>query len=165
MQAAIDPDHGFAFASEGVGLIVGKIFGAREFLGDVFIVIEILDVRGRGDDHHPLAATLFGGAHVDHLHAVGFGGELLPVGFRLFVIHHLVVVGDIEPEKFLGGGDFGGRLSCKRRGRDDCQCKKECEVTGTISFHDAAFYMEAGELSKKKGMDGEGVATVVGSMM
>ncbi len=68
---------------------------------------------------HVLAAAFFGGADIDQLHAVGFRGEFVPVGVELGVARHLIIVADVEAERFLGGGDFGGRLRGEGPGGED----------------------------------------------
>ena len=107
MQAAIDPDDGFAFFGERVSLVWGKSFGVGELGGDFLVVVELGDVLGRGDDDHVLAAALGGGADVDQLHAVGLGGELLDVGGDLVVVGQHVVVAHVEADGLFGRGDVG----------------------------------------------------------
>ena len=91
--------------------LLGDAFGMRQFLRDFLIVVQLLHVLGRGDDRHVLVAAFFGRADVDQLHAIGFGGQLLPVGVQLGVVGDLVVVAEIEAERFLGSGDFCRVLS------------------------------------------------------
>ena len=57
-----------------------------ELLADLAVVVEVLDVLGRGDDGHVLMAAFGGEADVDQLHAVGLLGELLQVFGLLGVV-------------------------------------------------------------------------------
>ncbi len=74
VEAAVDPDDGFALLGQRFGLIVGEALGQRELLADLAVVVEVLHVLGRRDDGHVLMAALGGEADVDQLHAVGFFG-------------------------------------------------------------------------------------------
>ena len=141
VQASVDPDDGLAFGGERMGLLVGEhlVFGREvarggELVGDITVVVELLEILGRGDNSHPLAAALGGLAHLHQLHAVGFTGELLPVLLQLHIVCEVVVVANVEPESFLGSGDFrsdrrgllrsGQRRNQEKRGRRDNQVLK-----------------------------------------
>ena len=109
------------FAGQRAGLLFGEPFGMRELPGDLFVAIQLLMFSGRGDDGHVLLAAFFGRADVDQLHAIGFGGQLLPVGFELGVVGDLIVVAEVEPQRFFGRG-YGGGGSRKRQCR---QCRNQ----------------------------------------
>ncbi len=118
MQAAIDPDHGFAFARQRVRLIVRQSFGVRQALRNLFIVVEILDVGGRAEIIAIYWRPAFlGGPDIHQLHAIGFSGEFVPIGIQLGVIGDLVIVAQIESERFLRGGNPGrsARPESRRR--------------------------------------------------
>ena len=106
VQPAVDPHHGFAFMRERARLIVRQTFGACQPSGNIFIVIEPLDIFGRADHRHILAAIFRGWAYIDQLHAIGFGCQFVPIGVELRVVRHLVVVAEIEPERFFRGRYF-----------------------------------------------------------
>ena len=121
VQSAVDPDHGLALAASWCACSSVTPSACARRCGDLLVVVEILDIVGRGDDGHPLIAALLGLADVDQLHAIGFGGELLPVGFELGVVGDHVVVAEIEPERFLGGGDLRRGLGEEGSGRQRCR--------------------------------------------
>ena len=125
MQAAVDPDHGFALARQRVRLIVGEAFGVRQPRRDLPVVLELLHVRRRGDDHHVLMPPLFGGADVHQLAAIAFRRDLFPVGFKLGVGGHHVIVAEVESEGFFRRGDLG-RALCE----DESGAKQEREQAG-----------------------------------
>ena len=60
VQAAVDPHHRLAVASELPRLFVGEALGEREPLGDVLVLLQVLVVLRRGDDRHQLIAALGG---------------------------------------------------------------------------------------------------------
>ena len=106
VQAAIDPDDGFAFGGEGVRLIVGEAFGAGKALRDFFVARQIFVIGRRGDDGHDDGAAFGGLADFHELHAVGFCGDLVPVVEELGVVgEEVVVAGGVGAED--GRGDFG----------------------------------------------------------
>ena len=49
-----------------------------------------------------------------------FRREFLPVGFELGVVGDLVVVAEIEAERFFGRGNFGGRLCGQQASGQGC---------------------------------------------
>ena len=73
VQAAVDPDHSFAFVRQRVRLLVGEAFGVREPARNLFVVRQLLVILGRGDDRHVLRAAFFGLADLHQLHAIGLG--------------------------------------------------------------------------------------------
>ena len=102
MQAAVDPDHGFAFARQRAGLVFCKPLSEGQPAGDLLIPVQIPEVLRRADDRHVLPPALGRGADVDQLHAVGFRGQLLPIRFELGVVGDLVVVAQVEPQGVFG---------------------------------------------------------------
>jgi len=108
VEAAVDPDDGFAFGGEGAGFGFGEIFGAGEAPGDVLVAGEFGEVSRGRDDHHVLGAILLGFADVDEAQAIGLGGEFLEVGFGLFVGGEVVVIPDGEAVVILGAREFLG---------------------------------------------------------
>ena len=108
MQSAIDPNNGFAFAGEGMRLVVSQIFRVCELLRDLFVAVEAADVFRRADNHHVLMAAFGGKADIDQFQAVGFGGELFPIRLKLRVAGHLIVVAQVEAKGFFRSGDGCG---------------------------------------------------------
>ena len=92
----------------------------------------------------------FGGvADIYELHAIGFGGELFPVGLGLRVADHLEIVGDVESELFFGSGELRRGLRGHCGGGKDCREKHyEHKVVQLNCSHGAVFYSLAVELSK-----------------
>lgn len=106
VEATVDPDYGFAGLGEVMGLSFGDALGQSEAAGDVFVLLEVLLVLGRRDDRHVVSSAFCGFADIDQFHAVGFGGQFLPVRFELGVVGDAVVVADVKPQGFLRAGDF-----------------------------------------------------------
>ena len=73
VEAAVDPDDGFAFFGEFLRFVVGEALGAGEAHGDVAVVFELLVILGRGDDRHVLRAAFGGVADADDLQAITLG--------------------------------------------------------------------------------------------
>ncbi len=65
MESAIDVDEGLEFVGEGVGLFVVDAAGHGEAVGDLFVVIELLEVFGVGDEGDVPIAALRALADVD----------------------------------------------------------------------------------------------------
>ncbi len=63
-------------------------------------------VFGRRDDRHVVGSAFCSLADIDQFHAVGFGGQFLPVRFELGVVGDLIVVANIKAQGFLRAGDF-----------------------------------------------------------
>ena len=99
--------------------LLADALGMGQLAGDFLVAREFLHVLRRRDDGHPLVAAFLGLADALQLHARALGGQLLPVGLQLGVVGDLVIVAEIEPERFLGCGDFGEpfvRAAGKRTG-------------------------------------------------
>src|SRR5580704_16221435 len=110
MQSAVDPDNSLAFARQRMRLLVGQPLGVGTPGRDVLIMIELLYILGRRDDHHVLPPALFGRPDIDQLAAVAFGSDFMPVLIELRIARHHVVVADVEAQKFLGCSYFWGSL-------------------------------------------------------
>ncbi len=106
MQSAIDPDDGFAFARQRVRLIVGQSLGMRKPRRNFLIVIELLQVLWRRNDHHVLPPAFFGRPDIDQPAAVAFRRDLVPVFVELCVARDHVIVSNVEAQEFLGRRDF-----------------------------------------------------------
>ena len=113
VQSAVDPDDGLALRRQLMRLRFADAFGQAQAARDLFVLLEILDVIGRGNDGHPLIAAFFRLADADQLHTVGLAGELLPIRLKLGVIGDHVVVTQVESESIFGCSDFGRGLGAK----------------------------------------------------
>ena len=80
VQASIDPHHGLAFPSQRACGVPGHL-RVGQALRDFAVMLQVLDVRGRADDGHPLMAALG--------------------GLKLRVAGHVVIVADVESERLL----------------------------------------------------------------
>ena len=69
VQPAVDPDDRLAFLRQRARLIVGQPLGERQPARDVAVAREVLVVRRRRDDRHPLGPPLGGLPHVVERHA------------------------------------------------------------------------------------------------
>ena len=116
VQSAVDPHHGLAFVSQRAGLIVRESFGECELARDFLVSRQMLMIFGRGQDRHPLRTPFFRLPDLHQLHAVGLGGQLLPPGRQLRVIGQVVIVADVESERFLRRGDVTPVLRVERGG-------------------------------------------------
>ena len=101
VQAAVNPDDGFPVAGELSGFRFSNTLGVRQALRDGLVFRKILLVFGRGDDGHVVRAAFGGFADFHQLHAVGFRSQLLPVVLQLGVGGHLVIVTQVEAERFF----------------------------------------------------------------
>ena len=107
----------------------------RELLRDFFVMLQLLLILGRRDDGHPLRAALFGLPHLDQLHAIRLGGQLLPPGRELRVGGELVIVADLESESLLRSRQVARRLS--RRLDYECYRQRRSRQAGPCcSFAD-----------------------------
>ena len=91
-----------------MSFLIGQVLGQREFARDLLIVLQLLLVCGGSDDRHILRPPLFRLADVDKLHAVAFRCKLLPPGGELRIVGKMVIVTDVEAERFLRSGELGG---------------------------------------------------------
>src|SRR5262249_37759104 len=75
------------------------------------------------------------------LHAIGFAGELLPIGSELLVSGQHIVVAYIEAELFLGAGDLAAVLGRETR-REKChnQTGNSEALTGNRCGHKSRWY-------------------------
>ena len=77
------------------------------FSGELTMAIYCVPALGREPDIH-------------QLHAIGFGGQLLPVGFQLGVVGDLVVVAEVESQGLFGRGDGGRDPRKHQRNQGEC---------------------------------------------
>jgi hypothetical protein len=63
-----------------MGLLVVDAAGEGEAVGDLFVVIDLLEVLGIGDECDEPIAALRALANIDEFDARGSGGELAEVG-------------------------------------------------------------------------------------
>src|SRR5262245_57045984 len=85
-------------------------------------------------------AAFLGGPHVDELHPVRFARERLPVALQLGVAGHVVVVADVEAQRFLWRRDLvaGLRRAGESERRNESQ-NQERAPTGK-ERHSRRFY-------------------------
>ncbi len=131
VQAAIDPDHGLTLARQRVGLGLADTFGQGELAGDLAVMVQVADIRRRRNDGHVLAPAFGGGADIHQLHAIGFSGQLFPIGFQLGVIGHLVIVADVEAERLLGRSDAGRGLRVQQARRQHRRDHEQPQTEGS----------------------------------
>ena len=70
VQAAVDPNDGFAFGGKRARLVVSKPLGRRKPARDLFVAIELLVVLRRGNDSHEHRPAFGGLADLDELHPI-----------------------------------------------------------------------------------------------
>ena len=116
VQTAIDPDNRLSFERKFFSLIVGEPFGYAEFLGDLLIPFEFLEIGRAGDDGHELVSPFRRFADGLHAHAVGFLVQQAPVVRELGVVGKVVVVPHLMPKELLRTGDVRG---CEKEGRQE----------------------------------------------
>ena len=119
VQASVNPNDRFAFASQSVGLFVCQTFGTGQPPGNIFVMIQPLDCFGRADNRHILAAIFGRWPDIDQFHAIRFRGQLVPVGVKLAVVRHLIVITEIETERFFGRGYPHCVLGMAQHGGDE----------------------------------------------
>ena len=128
VHARVDPDHRLALRRQRARLRLVHAMGAGQLLGNGAILVQLGEVRRRGDDRHPLAAPFRALADVDQLHPVALGRQLLEIGLIFAVVGEIIVGPRRLLEEALGRGrraGLGGGLSRSRNRLQQQRARQE----------------------------------------
>ena len=102
MQAAVDPEHHFAFLRQLGRFRRVEIAGHSQAIRDLFVSRQIFQVRRRRHDRHNLRPSFFSQPDRVEDHAVTLLRNGREEGVQLGVVGELVVGADVVPKEFFG---------------------------------------------------------------
>src|SRR6185437_7419834 len=129
VQSAVDMDERLGFARQRMRLLVRNTARHGEAPRDIFVVLDLRQVRRVGDEGDPPVALLRGLAYVDQFDAVGRCRDLAEVVERVFVSGELKVGARLIAEYRFGRRNSGGGRSQRE---DECERERLHGITASL---------------------------------